>query len=189
MICPQPQGYDYVEGSVRSPKGLCRPFDAAADGTVFGNGGGLVVLKKSGDAIAAGNTVYANIIGSAVNHDGARKMNFAAPSPQGQADVITNALRNAGLGADALSFVEAHGTGTVVGDAIEWSSMGQVLKTSKRNAPCLVGSIKGNIGHLDEAAGVAGFIKSCLSLSHALFPGTCHFRELNPRLRPDETSR
>ncbi|MDX1195436.1 AMP-binding protein [Sinorhizobium medicae] len=186
VIYPQPKGYDYVEGSVRSPKGLCRPFDAAADGTVFGNGGGLVVLKRSGDAIACGNRIYANIIGSAVNHDGGRKMNFAAPSPQGQADVITKALRNAGLGADALSFVEAHGSGTVVGDAIEWSSMGQVLKTSKRDAPCLVGSVKGNIGHLDEAAGVAGFIKSCLSLSHAVFPGTCHFRELNPRLRPDE---
>jgi acyl transferase domain-containing protein len=113
-------------------------------------------------------------------------MNFAAPSPLGQADAITKALRNAVLGADALSFIEAHGTGTVVGDAIEWSSMGQVLKSSQRNTPCLVGSIKGNIGHLDEAAGVAGFIKSSLSLYHGCFPGTCHFRELNPRLRPDE---
>ncbi|MGR9161690.1 beta-ketoacyl synthase N-terminal-like domain-containing protein [Rhizobium leguminosarum] len=186
VICPQPDGYDYVEGSVRSPNGVCRPFDAGADGTVFGNGGGLVVLKKSSDAIASGNTRYANIIGSAITHDGARKMNFAAPSPLGQADAITKALRNAVLGADALSFIEAHGTGTVVGDAIEWSSMGQVLKSSQRNTPCLVGSIKGNIGHLDEAAGVAGFIKSSLSLYHGCFPGTCHFRELNPRLRPDE---
>lgn len=186
VIWPQPTGYDYVEGSVRSPKGLCRPFDAAADGTVFGNGGGLVVLKRSSDALCYGNTVYANIAGSAVNHDGSRRMSFAAPSPQGQADVITQALRNAGLGADALSFVEAHGTGTVVGDAIEWSSLGQSLRKAKRDAPCLLGSIKGNIGHLDEAAGVAGFIKSCLSLHYAVFPGTCHFRELNPRLPPDE---
>ncbi|ULJ74240.1 beta-ketoacyl synthase N-terminal-like domain-containing protein [Rhizobium gallicum] len=186
VIWPQPTGYDYVEGSVRSPKGLCRPFDAAADGTVFGNGGGLVVLKRSSDAIRYGNTVYANIVGSAVNHDGRRRMNFAAPSPQGQGDVIIQALRNAGLGPDALSFIEAHGTGTVVGDAIEWSSIGQILRRAKRDAPCLVGSVKGNIGHLDEAAGVAGFIKSCLSLYHAVFPGTCHFRELNPRLPPDE---
>ncbi|MER9877360.1 beta-ketoacyl synthase N-terminal-like domain-containing protein [Mesorhizobium sp. M0195] len=187
VIWPQPTGYDYVEGSVRSLKGLCRPFDAEADGTVFGNGGGLVVLKRSSDAIRYGNTVYANIAGSAVNHDGSRRMNFAAPSPQGQADVITQALRNAGLGADSLRFVEAHGTGTVVGDAIEWSSIRQSLKKAKRDAPCLVGSIKGNIGHLDEAAGVAGFIKSCLSLYHAVFPGTCHFRQLNPRLPPDDT--
>lgn len=187
VIWPQPIGYDYVEGSVRSLKGLCRPFDAEADGTVFGNGGGLVVLKRNSDAIGYGNTVYANIVGSAVNHDGSRRMNFAAPSPQGQADVITQALRNAGLGPDALSFVEAHGTGTVVGDAIEWSSIRQSLKKAKRDVPCLVGSIKGNIGHLDEAAGVAGFIKSCLSLYHAVFPGTCHFRELNPRLPPDDT--
>ncbi|MER8886923.1 beta-ketoacyl synthase N-terminal-like domain-containing protein [Mesorhizobium sp. M0816] len=186
VIWPQPTGYDYVEGSVRSPKGLCRPFDAGADGTVFGNGGGLVVLKRSSDAVRHGNTVYANIAGSAVNHDGSRRMNFAAPSPQGQADVITQALRNAGLGPDALSFVEAHGTGTVVGDAIEWSSIGQSLRKAKRDAPCLVGSIKGNIGHLDEGAGVAGFIKSCLSLYHAVFPGTCHFCELNPRLPPDD---
>lgn len=186
VIWPQPTGYDYIEGSVRSPKGTCRPFDAAADGTVFGNGGGVVVLKRSRNAIHFGNTVYAKIVGSAVNHDGNRRMNFAAPSPQGQSDVITQALRNAGLGPDALSFVEAHGTGTVVGDAIEWSSIRQSLRKAKRDAPCLVGSIKGNIGHLDEAAGIAGFIKSCLSLSHGAFPGTCHFRELNPRLPPDE---
>ncbi|MDQ0564442.1 3-oxoacyl-(acyl-carrier-protein) synthase/non-ribosomal peptide synthetase component F [Rhizobium mesoamericanum] len=186
VIWPQPTGYDYIEGSVRSPKGTCRPFDAEADGTVFGNGGGLVVLKRSRNAIHFGNTVYANIVGSAVNHDGSRRMSFAAPSPQGQADVITHALRNAGLGPDDLSFIEAHGTGTVVGDAIEWSSIAQSLRKAKRDAPCLVGSIKGNIGHLDEAAGIAGFIKSCLSLYHAVFPGTCHFRELNPRLPPDE---
>ncbi|WEX91654.1 AMP-binding protein (plasmid) [Sinorhizobium garamanticum] len=186
VIWPQPIGYDYVEGSVRSPHGVCRPFDAAADGTVFSNGGGLVVLKRNKDSISDGNTVYANIVGGAINHDGDRRMNFAAPSPMGQAEVITQALRSANLGPDALAFVEAHGTGTVVGDAIEWSSIEQSLKKSKRNSPCLVGSVKGNLGHLDEAAGVAGFIKACLSLHHSVFPGTCHFQELNPRLSPNE---
>ncbi|WP_349360682.1 beta-ketoacyl synthase N-terminal-like domain-containing protein [Stappia sp.] len=186
VIWPEPDGYDYVEGSVRSPNGRCRPFDAGADGTVFGNGGGLVVLKRTADATSYGNRIHAELLGSAVNHDGGRKMNFSAPSVNGQRDVVTGALSRAGLTASDLDFIEAHGTGTVVGDAIEWTSIGASLAGRKAATPCVVGSVKSNIGHLDEGAGIAGFIKACLSVSNRCFPGTCHFETLNPTLRAND---
>ncbi|MBQ2262081.1 MAG: AMP-binding protein [Loktanella sp.] len=183
VIWPEPEGYDYVEGSVRSLNGRCRPFDAGADGTVFSNGGGLVVLKRTADAVGYKNQIYGELLGSAVNHDGGRKINFSAPSPIGQAEVMLAALANAGLTANALDFIEAHGTGTVLGDVIEWSSIGSSLAGRRTDDPCIVGSVKGNIGHLDEGAGIAGFIKACLSVSERCFPGTCHFETLNPSLR------
>jgi acyl transferase domain-containing protein/thioesterase domain-containing protein/acyl-CoA synthetase (AMP-forming)/AMP-acid ligase II/aryl carrier-like protein/SAM-dependent methyltransferase len=180
IIYPQPDGYEYVDGSVRSRQGVCRPFDSEADGTVFGNGAGVVVLKRAKDAKTGRNFVYADITGSAVNHDGSAKGSFSAPNPRSQTRLIDTALGTSPAG---LDFVEAHGTGTAVGDVIEWNAMASSRLTGTDDgSACLVGSVKGNVGHLDEAAGVAGLIKACLAVRHRLFPGTFGFRRLNPHL-------
>ncbi|WP_143264234.1 beta-ketoacyl synthase N-terminal-like domain-containing protein, partial [Amycolatopsis kentuckyensis] len=180
IIYPQPEGYEYVEGSVRSRRGVCRPFDRDADGTVFGNGAGVVVLKRARDARTGGNTVYAEIVGSAVNHDGAAKAGFSAPNPESQTRLIDAAV---GAADPALDFVEAHGTGTAVGDVIEWDGLlASRLEAPDESTPCLVGSVKGNVGHLDEAAGIAGFAKACLAVRYRLFPGTYGFSGLHPGL-------
>jgi acyl transferase domain-containing protein/acyl-coenzyme A synthetase/AMP-(fatty) acid ligase/aryl carrier-like protein/NAD(P)-dependent dehydrogenase (short-subunit alcohol dehydrogenase family)/surfactin synthase thioesterase subunit len=181
IIYPQPDGYEYVDGSVRSQRGECRPFDQHADGTVFGNGAGVVVLKRSSDAKADENTVYAEIIGSATNHDGSVKGSFSAPNPSAQTRVIDAALPRTGPA--ALNFVEAHGTGTAIGDAIEWNALlASGINAHTASPPCVVGSVKGSVGHLDEAAGVAGFIKACLAIRHRIYPGTHGFTELHPAL-------
>ncbi|MEU4248894.1 beta-ketoacyl synthase N-terminal-like domain-containing protein [Amycolatopsis sp. NPDC026612] len=180
IIYPQPEGYEYVEGSVRSRHGVCRPFDRDADGTVFGNGAGVVVLKRARDARTGGNTVYAEVVGSAVNHDGAVKAGFSAPNPESQTRLIDAAL---GASDTAADFVEAHGTGTAIGDVIEWNALlASRLSAPGESSPCLVGSVKGNVGHLDEAAGIAGFIKACLAVRYRLFPGTYGFSGLHPAL-------
>ncbi|WP_125591542.1 type I polyketide synthase [Amycolatopsis balhimycina] len=179
IIYPQPEGYEYVDGSVRSRHGVCRPFDKDADGTVFGNGAGVVVLKRATDARTGENTVYAEIAGSATNHDGSVKGSFSAPNPESQTRLIDTAL---GTSDPAVDFVEAHGTGTAIGDVIEWNGLLASRLSGPGEAPCLVGSVKGHVGHLDEAAGVAGFIKACLAVRYRLFPGTYGFSGLHPDL-------
>ncbi|GAA2581538.1 beta-ketoacyl synthase N-terminal-like domain-containing protein [Actinomadura fulvescens] len=187
IISPQPDGYEYVEGSVRSRSGECRPFDRDADGTVFGDGAAVVVLKRAEDAKADRNTAYADLIGSAVNHDGAVKANFSAPNPAAQTAVINAALRSVGRPVP-LDFVEAHGTGTAVGDAIEWQALAASEVTAAEHAGrrCVVGSVKSNVGHLDEAAGVTGLIKACLAVRDRVYPGTRGFSSLNPQLTDDD---
>ncbi|MGW3997478.1 beta-ketoacyl synthase N-terminal-like domain-containing protein [Amycolatopsis sp. NPDC004772] len=180
IIYPQPEGYEYVEGSVRSRHGVCRPFDREADGTVFGNGAGVVVLKRARDARTGGNTVYAEVVGSAVNHDGAAKAGFSAPNPASQTRLIDAAV---GASDPVVDFVEAHGTGTAIGDVIEWDGLlASRLQAPDEATPCLVGSVKGNVGHLDEAAGIAGFVKACLAVRYRLYPGTYGFSALHPGL-------
>jgi acyl transferase domain-containing protein/thioesterase domain-containing protein/acyl carrier protein len=180
---PHGLGYIYREGEILSRDGHCRSFDAASSGTVFGSGVGVVVLRRLEDALEDHDSIRAVILGSAINNDGARKVGYLAPSVEGQAEVIAEALEFAGIGADDISYVEAHGTGTVVGDPIEVRALTQAFrKSSARSGYCGIGSLKSNVGHLDAAAGVAGLIKTVLALQHAQLPPSLHFQNLNPHI-------
>src|SRR5882724_4094651 len=179
---PQKKASHYQEGGVQSPDGRCRAFDAAAAGTVRGNGIGVVVLKRLDEALADGDTVYALIKGSAVNNDGSGKIGYTAPSITGQSAVVAEALAVAGVDPEAIGYVEAHGTGTNLGDPTEIAALTRAYRfgTSQKGF-CAIGSVKTNIGHLDTAAGVAGLIKAVLVLHHGQIPPTLHFREPNPK--------
>lgn len=182
LYLPQMEGYDYVEGAVRSSDGHCRAFDAAADGTVWGPGVGVVVLKRLSDAIRDHDRIRALLLGTAVNNDGSAKTSFAAPSRDGQVDVIRTALARAGLSPLDIDFVEAHGTGTKVGDPLEVASLTEVFGRGRGPGTCVLGSVKTNIGHLDPAAGIAGLIKTVLAMENDAIPGTVHFTTPNPEI-------
>jgi len=180
---PQHQGYLHVPNGITSPDGHCRAFGAQAQGTVSGNGAGIVVLKRLNDALADGDSIRAVIAGSAVNNDGATKVGFVAPSVEGQARVIAEALAVAEVDPETIRYVEAHGTGTPLGDTIEIAALTQVFRAQTRKTGfCAIGSVKTNIGHLDEAAGVAGLIKTVLALQHAAIPPSLHCVEPNPEI-------
>jgi acyl transferase domain-containing protein len=178
---PHRAGYFFDEGGVVSPDGHVRAFDANASGTVFGSGGGILVLKRLADALADGDAIHAVIKGSAVNNDGSEKAGYTAPSVNSQADAVVEALANAGVDASGISYVEAHGSGTRVGDPIEIRALTKAFRTStQRSGYCAIGSVKTNIGHLDAAAGVAGMIKTVLALEHRMIPPSVDFNEPNP---------
>jgi acyl transferase domain-containing protein len=178
---PQKAGYYFEPGGIYSPDGHCRVFDEDAGGVVFGNGVGIVVLKRLSDAIADHDSIYAVIRGWAVNNDGSGKASYAAPSLEGQADVITRAHKMAGFDAESISYVEAHGTGTTVGDPIEVAALTKAFRTStQRKNYCAIGSVKTNVGHLDPAAGIAGLIKTVLALRNRQIPPTLNCETLNP---------
>lgn len=180
---PIRSGYFYQEGSIMSPDGHCRAFDADARGTVMGSGVGLVVLKRLVDAIADRDHIRAVVKGFAVNNDGSAKMGYTAPSIDGQAQVISMAQALAGVDPDSIGFIEAHGTGTELGDPIEVAALTQAFRAgTRRNNFCAIGSVKTNIGHLDTAAGIAGLIKAVLALEHKQIPPSLHFSEPNPKL-------
>ncbi|MFI1917563.1 type I polyketide synthase [Nocardia sp. NPDC020380] len=180
---PQESGYIYEEGSILSPDGHCRVFDADAAGTIFGSGTGAVVLKRLGDALADGNRIHAVIIGSAVNNDGARKVGYTAPGIAGQRAVIRDALSVAGIGADSIGYVEAHGTGTKLGDPIEVAALTDAYREhTQERGYCALGSAKSAVGHLNAAAGVAGFIKAVLTVREGVLPPTLHFSRPNPEI-------
>ena len=180
---PQVGGYVYEEGGVESPDGHCRPFDALAQGTVWGSGAGVVLLKRLADAVADGDRIYAVVRGTAVNNDGFAKPGFAAPSVQGQTEVIAQALAVAEVSPATITYVEAHGTGTALGDPIEVRALSEVFRAGSAAAQfCGIGSVKSNIGHLSQAAGVAGLIKTALSLHNGMIPPTINFRRPNPRI-------
>ncbi len=166
-----------------SSDGHCRAFDRDANGTVGGNGIGVVVLKRLEDAIADRDTIYAVIKGSAVNNDGARKVGYTAPSEDGQTRVIRAAQIMAEVEPDSISYMEAHGTGTALGDPIEIAAMTQAFRAkTDRNGFCRVGSVKTNVGHLDAAAGIAGLMKTVLALHHQKIPPSLNFSEPNPQI-------
>jgi acyl transferase domain-containing protein/acyl carrier protein len=180
---PHKAGHLYQEEGIMSPDGHCRAFDEQARGTVSGEGAGLVLLKRLADALADGDTIHAVIKGSAVNNDGSLKVGFTAPSVDGQADVIAEALALAGVDADTVSYVETHGTGTSLGDPIEIAALTQAYRagTQKRGF-CAIGSLKSNIGHLDAGAGIAGLIKAVLALKHKEIPPSLHYERPNPKI-------
>jgi acyl transferase domain-containing protein len=182
---PTPEGYYYQEGGVFSSDGHCRPFDKSAQGTNFTDGAGLVVLKRVEDAIRDGNTIFAVIKGGAINSDGGDRSSFSAPSVNGQAACIRDALTDAGVDAGTLQFLEAHGTATPIGDPIEIEGLRQAFATRAdptRLQYCGLGSVKSNIGHTTAAAGVASLIKTAMALRHTVIPGTVHFESPNPGL-------
>jgi len=180
---PHRQGYYAPPGSVCAPDGHCRAFDARAQGTLFGSGLGVVVLKPLAAALREGDTVFAVIKGSAINNDGASKVSYTAPSLERQAEVVVEALACAGVDPDTISYVEAHGTGTRLGDPIEVAALSRAFQVwTQRRGYCALGSVKTNVGHLDAAAGVAGLIKIVLSLEHEALPASLHFEQPNPEI-------
>lgn len=164
-----------------SPDGRCKSFDAAADGYGRGEGCGVVILKPLAAAQAAGDRVYAVIRGSAVNSDGGSN-GLTAPNPAAQRAVLSSAYAGAGVDPSAVQYVECHGTGTLLGDPIEAGALGALVGAGRAAAPCLIGSVKSNIGHLEAAAGVAGLIKVALSLFHDRLPASLHFARPNPHI-------
>lgn len=182
IMAPQRMGFHYQPGMILSPEGLCRPFDAKASGTVFGNGAGIVVLKRLEDALRDGDHVRAVIKASAVNNDGSAKAGYTAPSFQGQCEVIRSALAQADFSPAGVGLVEAHGTGTPLGDPIEFAALAACYPHEGRKVPCAVGSVKSNIGHLDAAAGVASLLKAILAVQHGELPPTVNFDSLNPQI-------
>ena len=180
---PHHTGYMHNEGDITSPDGHCRAFDSKAQGTVFGHGAGIVVLKRLEDAIADGDHIHAVIKGTAVNNDGSLKIGYTAPSVDGQMAVIAEALGMAGVDPETINYVETHGTGTPLGDPIEIAALKKAFGPgiAARNF-CAIGSVKTNIGHLDTAAGVAGLIKTVLALKHRQLPPSLNFEQNNPQI-------
>lgn len=192
IVVPHKGGYLYEEGMVRSSDGHCRAFDAKAEGTIFGNGAGLVLLKRLPDALADNDPIVAVVKGSAINNDGSLKVGYTAPSVDGQAAVIAEALAMADVDAGTIGYVETHGTATKLGDPIEVAGLTKAFLQST-NADsldadqCAIGSVKTNIGHLDEAAGIAGFIKATLAVQRGQIPPSLYFSRPNPQIEFDET--
>ncbi len=183
VALPQKSGYLYREGMILSPDGHCRAFDSRARGTVGGSGAGAVVLKRLAHALADGDTVYAVVRGSAINNDGAVKIGYTAPSAEGQRAVIAEALAVADVDPDTVTLIEAHGTGTALGDPIEVAALTQAFRSgTDRRGYCALGSVKTNVGHLDVAAGVCGFIKVVLALHHGVLPPSLHYEQPNPQI-------
>ncbi len=180
---PQVSGYYYEPGGIYSPDGHCRVFDEKAEGVVFGNGVGVVVLKRLEDAVADGDAIYAVMRGWAVNNDGSGKSSYAAPSASGQADVIRRAQRMAGFDPETIGYVETHGTGTATGDPVEITALTEAFRASTdKTSFCAVGSVKTNIGHLDPAAGVAALIKTSLALNTGVIPPSINCDVPNPSI-------
>ncbi|AKT41310.1 type I polyketide synthase [Chondromyces crocatus] len=172
---------NFSRARMLAPDGRCKTFDAAADGYVRGEGCGVVVLKRLSDALADGDRVLAVIRGSAVNQDG-RSSGLTAPNGPSQEAVIRDALHDAGVTSAAVGYVEAHGTGTSLGDPIEVEALGAVFGEERRERPCILGSVKTNIGHLEAAAGLAGLIKAILVVQHGEIPPHLHLRTPSPRI-------
>ncbi|RRB04983.1 amino acid adenylation domain-containing protein [Larkinella rosea] len=179
---PINSGYLYQEGAMLSNDGHCRPFSADAQGTVFSDGAGIVLLKGLEAARRDGDTVFAVIKGVGVNNDGGGKGSFTAPNAEGQAGAIAMALQDAQVDPATLSYIEAHGTATPIGDPIEIEGLKMAFGELPFTQFCAIGSIKSNMGHLTTAAGVAGFIKTVLSLHHKQLPSSIHFTAPNPAI-------
>ncbi|MBF9034654.1 amino acid adenylation domain-containing protein [Rhodobacterales bacterium HKCCE2091] len=179
---PSKRPYMYLPDGMASSDGHCRTFDAEATGTVFGDGAGLVVLRRLEDALADGDEVIAVIRGHAINNDGSDKAGYAAPSIRAQSEVIAAAHRAAGVTAREVGYVEAHGTATPLGDPIEFTALQTAFADAGETGYCALGSAKTNVGHLDIAAGVTGLIKAALTLKHGVIPPMLHYTAPNPRI-------
>ncbi|MEU4769744.1 polyketide synthase [Actinosynnema sp. NPDC023794] len=175
LYFPDRRGYEWERGGILSPTGVCRAFDAHADGTVGGSGGGVFVLRRYDDAVADGNAIHGVIEGIHSGSDGGRRASYAAPAFDGQVRVIRGAMADAGIGPDDIAYVEGHGTGTTVGDLVELGALHEVF--GARGAPLPVGSVKPALGHLDTAAGVASLVNVILGLKRGWMPPTVNFTE------------
>ncbi|HZF12188.1 MAG TPA: amino acid adenylation domain-containing protein, partial [Thermoanaerobaculia bacterium] len=182
LLVPRQGGQIYQAGSLFSPDGHCRPFDAAAAGTLDGEGVGLVVLKRLAEAIDDGDTIHAVILGTAINNDGAAKLGYTVPSVEGQAEVVAMAQALAGIDPGTLGMIEAHGTGTPLGDPIEVAALSRAFAMAATPGRCALGSLKSNLGHLDAAAGIASLIKATLAVERGVIPPSLHFERPNPQI-------
>ena len=179
ILTPEPT-IGFCKASMLSPDGRCHAFDARANGYVRSEGAGVVVLKPLDQATRDGDPIHAVILGTAVNQDG-RTTGMSVPSARAQAEMIRAALRDAGVSPSEVGYVEAHGTGTAVGDPIEAEALGLVFAADRGvDDPCLVGSVKTNLGHLEAASGIAGLIKAALVVANRRIPANLHFRDPNP---------
>lgn len=186
---PERKGYLYQEGGMEAPDGHCRPFDARARGTVFSRGCSMVLLKRLEDAVRDGDHIYAVLLDGAVNNDGDVKAGFTAPSVTGQVEAGIEALERAGVSGDDITFVEAHGTATALGDPIEVASLTQIFNEyTARKQFCALGSVKGNIGHTDVAAGTTALIKASLALRNRELPASVNFETPNPAIDFPQTA-
>ena len=190
---PQNSGHLHQTGSIFTPDGHCRPFDAAGAGTLFSDGAGVVVVRRLEDALDAGDRIYAVVKGFGINNDGGEKASFSAPSITGQSNAVAMAYEMADVDPKSVGYIEAHGTATPIGDPIEVSALRRVFEGSAQQTSeaadssdtkqyCAIGSVKGNIGHTVAAAGVAGLIKVAMSLHDQQIPGTLHFEKPNPNI-------
>lgn len=182
ITVPQTTGYLYKEGGILSKDGHCRAFDDSASGTVKGNGCGVIALKRLEEALEDKDSIYAVIKSTAVNNDGSNKIGFTAPSVQGQAKVIDEAISLTGISPSEIQYVETHGTGTPLGDPIEIRALSQAFQDTDKKQYCAIGSLKTNIGHLDAAAGVAGVIKTALCLKNDVLPKSLNFSKENKQI-------
>ncbi|WP_430412122.1 SDR family NAD(P)-dependent oxidoreductase [Kordia sp.] len=179
-------GYEYQEGMIMSVDGHCKAFDENATGTVPGDGAGTVLLKRYEEAVEDGDRIYAVIKGGAVNNDGNRKVGYTAPSIEGQIQVIQSAIQVSEIEPESVSFIETHGTGTNIGDPIEIEALKTVYGMPERTE-CYLGASKTNLGHLDVAAGMAGFIKTVMALHHKSIPPTLHLQTPNKKIQFEKT--
>jgi amino acid adenylation domain-containing protein len=182
ITAPVNSGHLYQEGAMLSRDGHCNSFDADAKGTVFSDGAGVVLLKSAEAARRDGDTIYALIKGVGVNNDGGGKGSFTAPNADGQAGAISMAIADAGVDPATISYVETHGTGTPVGDPIEIDGLVSAFGEQTERQYCAIGSIKSNMGHLTQAAGVVGFIKATLALHNRQIPASLGFNKPNPAI-------
>lgn len=188
ILFPQGQGYMYRDGEILSPDGHCRPFDAKSAGTVFGSGAGALIVKRLDDALDDGDTIHAVVKGSAINNDGALKVGYLAPGVDGQANVISDALRAADVPGESISYIETHGTGTLVGDPIEVEALNEAYGQHTDKTGCFgIGSVKSNIGHLGETAAVASLIKAIMALKHKQLPPSLGFETPNPAMNLEDS--
>ncbi|VEA66611.1 Beta-ketoacyl-acyl-carrier-protein synthase I [Serratia plymuthica] len=186
---PLEVGCKYEPGSIYSQTGICRPFDHRADGTVPSDGGGVVILRRLQDAEENGDTIHAVIVNALSNNDGTNKTSYAAPSVNGQWQLLSQIYRHSAINPRQLQFIECHATGTVVGDPMEVQALSQLMDSYPADdtlSPVVVGSVKGNIGHLFWASGIASLIKSVLALKQGVYPGTSNLSQLNELLRETE---
>ncbi len=181
---PHGRGYMYEEGEILSPDGHCRAFDHRSQGTVFGSGAGVVALRRLDDALEDGDHVYAIIKGTAINNDGGGKVGYLAPSVDGQAAAVAEAIAVAGVDPESVTYIECHGTGTPVGDPIEVAALTQAYRSAgaEDNGFCGIGSVKTNIGHLDTAAGVASLIKAAKACETGKLPPSLNWEAPNPEI-------
>ena len=180
---PHTRGYVAERGNVHSLDGRCRPFDANGQGAIFGSGVAAVLLKRLDDALAAGDHIHAVIKGTSVTNDGASKPTYTAPSVTGQARAMTDALARADVAPDTVGYVECHAAGTAVGDPLEIQALTRAFGVaSERPGSCAVGSVKGNIGHPEQTAGLAALIKTALALEHRQVPPSLNFIAPNPNI-------
>ncbi len=183
LFLPQISGYFFLEGGITSSDGHCRPYSDNAKGTVFSNGAGAVVIKRFSDALNDGDNIYAVVKGYALSNDGCDKVSFSAPSVSGQARAIKAALDFGDIDPNTIIYVEGHGTATPLGDPVEVMALSKAFRSKTSNKQfCALGSVKGNLGHLDAASGIAGLIKTVLVLKNKQIPPTLHFVKPNPEI-------